>query len=438
MFTLSFNSSKFINLFLLILCFSNSCFSQSSGWILQRFQPGDSLLSINFVNSQTGWACGKNNLILKTTNGGNDWIQQVTGFNTILENIYFPSIQNGYTSGQDGLILKTTNQGTNWIQQNSGTTNYLKSMSFVNDSTGYIAGLGNTILKTINGGESWNTVFIDDSLEYFSIFFLNENTGWVSSRIDPLVFPPESGLKIYKTTNGAANWFVQYERTIENTAILSLNFINESFGWAFFQYGVIAFCDILRTTDGGNSWSTYGIGPNNYFSIFFANENKGWAVGDYNGFSSTGIRITSNGGFNWVNQVNPNGGHLHSVFFIDSLTGWAAGLMGQIIKTTTGGILTDLTNISSEIPEDFSLSQNFPNPFNPRTIINYQLSMFSFVSIKVYDVLGNEVAELVNEKQNAGYNSVEFDGSGFASGIYFYRLEIDGNIIDSKRMILLK
>jgi len=56
----------------------------------------------------------------------------------------------------------------------------------------------------------------------------------------------------------------------------------------------------------------------------------------------------------------------------------------------------------------------------------------------VYDVLGNEVAELVNEKQNAGYNSVEFDGSGFASGIYFYRLEIDGNIIDSKRMILLK
>jgi len=96
MFTLSFNSSKFINLFLLILCFSNSCFSQSSGWILQRFQPGDSLLSINFVNSQTGWACGKNNLILKTTNGGNDWIQQVTGFNTILENIYFPSIQKRY------------------------------------------------------------------------------------------------------------------------------------------------------------------------------------------------------------------------------------------------------------------------------------------------------------------------------------------------------
>jgi len=100
-------------------------------------------------------------------------------------------------------------------------------------------------------------------------------------------------------------------------------------------------------------------------------------------------------------------------------------------------VLTNFSNISSEIPDKFSLSQNFPNPFNPRTIINYQLSMFSFVSIKVYDVLGNEVVELVNEKQNAGSYSVEFDGSGFASGIYFYRLET-GSFVDTKKMTLIK
>ncbi|MBK9331103.1 MAG: T9SS type A sorting domain-containing protein [Ignavibacteria bacterium] len=438
MFALSFKSSKIIYFFLLVFCISNSGFSQTSGWYQQRFQVGDSLLSVNFVNSQTGWVCGKNSLILKSTNGGTDWNQQATGFNNTLENIYFPSILSGYTSGQGGLILKTTNQGINWIQQNSGTTNYLKSMSFVNDSTGYIAGMGNTILKTTNGGENWINKFIDDSLEFFSIYFINENTGWVSSRLDPNVFPPEPGLRIYKTTNGAENWFAQYERTIEHTPILSLNFINEFYGWAFFQYGAIAFCDILKTTDGGNNWSTYGIGPNNYFSIYFANETKGWAVGDYNGPGHTGIKFTSNGGTDWIYQNNPDGGHLHSVFFIDSLTGWAAGERGKIFKTTTGGILTDFTNISSEIPKDFSLSQNYPNPFNPKTIINYQCAIYNDVSLKVFDVLGNEVAELVNEKQNAGSYSVEFDGSGFASGIYFYSLITDGVIIDTKRMILLK
>jgi len=64
--------------------------------------------------------------------------------------------------------------------------------------------------------------------------------------------------------------------------------------------------------------------------------------------------------------------------------------------------------------------------------------MFNFVSLKVYDVLGNEVAALVNENQNAGAYSVEFDGSGFSSGVYLYRLEANGNHIDTKRMIFLK
>ncbi|MBK9333477.1 MAG: T9SS type A sorting domain-containing protein [Ignavibacteria bacterium] len=70
--------------------------------------------------------------------------------------------------------------------------------------------------------------------------------------------------------------------------------------------------------------------------------------------------------------------------------------------------------------------------------MSYELRVTGIAELKVYDVLGNEVAELVNEKQNAGSYTAEFDGSGFASGIYFYSLIIDGVIIDTKRMILLK
>ncbi|MFZ1320453.1 MAG: T9SS type A sorting domain-containing protein [Ignavibacteria bacterium] len=101
-------------------------------------------------------------------------------------------------------------------------------------------------------------------------------------------------------------------------------------------------------------------------------------------------------------------------------------------------IFTDIKTSSSNIANDFSLSQNYPNPFNPKTIINYELRVTDNVKIKVFDVLGNEVAELVNEKQNAGSYSVEFDGSGFASGIYFYSLYLNGSLFETKRMVMLK
>ena len=94
---------------------------------------------------------------------------------------------------------------------------------------------------------------------------------------------------------------------------------------------------------------------------------------------------------------------------------------------------------SSEAPYTFDLSQNFPNPFNPVTKINYELRIknYEFVSLKVFDALGKEVATLVNEKKSSGRYEVEFDGSNFSSGIYFYKLQTEG-FIETKRMILLK
>ncbi|MFH1196790.1 MAG: FISUMP domain-containing protein [bacterium] len=97
------------------------------------------------------------------------------------------------------------------------------------------------------------------------------------------------------------------------------------------------------------------------------------------------------------------------------------------------------TNVEEfgDIIDGYRLNQNFPNPFNPATVITYQLAVFSAVQIKVFDLLGQEVVTLVNDWQNPGLYSIEFDGSNLGSGIYIYRL-ISNNFTASRKMLLLK
>ncbi|OYV87072.1 MAG: hypothetical protein B7Z63_02995 [Ignavibacteriae bacterium 37-53-5] len=103
-------------------------------------------------------------------------------------------------------------------------------------------------------------------------------------------------------------------------------------------------------------------------------------------------------------------------------------------KTGTG---LDAVNEPSGIPETFALLQNYPNLFNPSTAIGYQLSVVSQVSLKIYDILGREVATLVNERQSAGYHSLNFNASRLTSGVYFYRLQA-GTFTAVRKMLLMK
>jgi hypothetical protein len=101
--------------------------------------------------------------------------------------------------------------------------------------------------------------------------------------------------------------------------------------------------------------------------------------------------------------------------------------------------LSEPTSVNDDIkiPSTFTLFQNYPNPFNPCTKISWQSPASNRQTIKVYDVLGNEVAVLVNEIKPAGYYEVEFDGSKLTSGVYFYQLKV-GNFVEMKKMILLR
>jgi hypothetical protein len=109
----------------------------------------------------------------------------------------------------------------------------------------------------------------------------------------------------------------------------------------------------------------------------------------------------------------------------------------QIQHWYDNDFVTNVNETKPAIPTEFSLSQNYPNPFNPSTIIQYAISSRQLVTLKVYDILGSEVATLVNQEQNAGSYNVDFNASKLSSGVYFYRLQA-GSFVQSKKMILIK
>jgi hypothetical protein len=106
----------------------------------------------------------------------------------------------------------------------------------------------------------------------------------------------------------------------------------------------------------------------------------------------------------------------------------------DLVRTTS---MTGVSTISSNVPDKYNLSQNYPNPFNPVTKINFDIPKSGFVSLKVYDVLGKEVATILNEVKNAGSYSADFSGASLSNGVYFYRLESNG-FVSTKKMMLVK
>lgn len=109
----------------------------------------------------------------------------------------------------------------------------------------------------------------------------------------------------------------------------------------------------------------------------------------------------------------------------------------EVLNVAKGTYTTGINNINSEIPSGYSLSQNYPNPFNPATNISFSLPEASFVTLKIYDMIGREIAVLVNGELKAGYYNADWNAANFTSGVYFYTLRA-GRFVDTKKMILIK
>jgi len=239
---------------------------------------------------------------------------------------------------------------------------------------------------------------------------------------------------LIKTTNGGNNWAVswgnldpnQFWLNIELTGVFYSDLLNCWVTGYFGGYGNI----VAHSTDGGANWDTTSI-PASYGSsndIFLISESDGYIVGQSYDYKTT------DGGNTWTRIVYPS--DILDMFFLNEGLGWAVGYNGRIFKYFDPNVgVEDNNNFAN--PANYDLFQNYPNPFNPSTKIKFTISDFGFTILKVYDVLGNEVATLVDEYKPAGNYEVEWDANNYPSGVYFYRLQA-GEFIQTKKMILMK
>jgi len=445
------------NIYILVLFFlcSSQIFSQS-GWFQQSLPTPKSVNQIFFINDQTGWICAESLKVFKTTNSGDNWnVFQIAQFfnNPPLKSVHFINNMTGWCVGgqyflgyQMGYKYKTTNGGTTWVDNGANQAAF-SFVYFKDNSTGFLAiddyydfVHDGKISMTTNSGVNWFYPDIQGyNYGYRKIIFKDSQTGyalglkWIDVGIDSSI--------ILKTTNGGLNWFASYKK--RNFQYKS--YFNDISSAGNNVWVVSRYDSILYSSDNGDSWINYYINSlSSLNKLFFVNQYTGWiGKSNINSQDSSNMLKTTNSGLNWFNATNPFG-VVSAIFFVNPLTGWC-GFPEQrdyICKTISGGITGISTNNFVAV-STFKLHQNYPNPFNPTTKINYSLPTTQYTILKVYDILGNEISTLVNEKQNAGSYSVEFDASDFPSGIYYYKLETDspreaGNFNKVRKMIFLK
>jgi len=415
----------------------------------QQFFPnlnGRTLSDVFFLDSLTGWAVTNKSttdtmFVLKTTNAGDNWFVHyrkvqtgggIPGYNKI----YFLNQNTGYACYTLGFD-KTTNGGGNWTPLIA--TESFQDMSILSVDTIWLASanpLTGGVFRTTNGGSSWQNQFSGGNQNPNKIYMYNARIGFMSNN--------SASPNIYKTTNSGVNWNIQ----APTDRFIDMHFVDSLTGWR--TRG-----DTLKfTSNGGLNWTKqlmpYGgmIFSSNLGRFSVLNKDTLWGCCGYVLFPNSSVQPTiyrtTNGGINWLYQL-PDTSFLDFVAyiqFIDKNHGWLYGINTTGIHTTNGGDtnwLTPLEQISSEVPKQFLLYQNYPNPFNPKTNIKYQITNNnSNVKLVVFNIQGKQIAVLVNQKQSAGTYEVDWNAADYPSGVYFFTLSVEGNIVDTKKMILVK
>ena len=442
--------------------------------------PGYNSLKIFFKNPLEGYAYGSD--LLKTTDGGISWNRVSQSIKDDIIKIDFVNTLKGWALSYDKLYI-TTDGGFNWQQQFSffGGIYDEWGLEFVDSLKGYVIG-SEQAFTTTDGGITWDSIPIASDEKFFGgdVDYYTAQLGVLCNIYKESV----PGSHVYDipvvllTTDGGTTWIKRiYTINAAYGGFKKIRFIDSEH-----IYG-INFRGLWLSSDTAKTWQK--ISDENYFlgsaSFDFINTNDGC-------YSDVGhnINFTTTGGTSWLDfelskYVFVNDYQLVGKDYFGHYRIFAAGNEGRILKYTienykpdtypnsytsadlksislymenrtpylwAGGdgftILHSTTEIVSNVDDQsnlivtgFVLNQNYPNPFNPSTLIKYQIPVSDNVTIKVYDVLGNEITTLVNEFKPAGSYSISFNGSKLASGVYFYRLQTSG-FNEIKKMVYLK
>ncbi|MEO8514966.1 MAG: YCF48-related protein, partial [Ignavibacteria bacterium] len=373
--------------------------------------------SVCFIDTLTGFVGNREGSIMKTTNSGLTWKLQRTPTTATPIQIQFINNNTGWTLASSGWLSRTTNGGSNWVLISTDRGRF----QFFDSLNGFGGGNG-SLNKTTNGGFNWTQI---PNVEAFGVFFLNKKIGWgYGTGVWPNYY-----FKLYKTLDSGNTWNQLQSQSF--TGFRRLCFLDSLLGYAILSNG------IYKTQNGGSNWILISslTGEN----IVMFNNSEGFLLGQ----SST-IRKTSNGGNNWFNVFN-----LHNVYWwldlqvINPRNIWAVGYEGVTgyvaFNNNSGGEPIGIQTINTEIPNNFLLSQNYPNPFNPQTKIKFDIpanmkGQTSNVKLIIYDLLGREVATLINEELKPGTYEADWNGSNFSSGVYFYKI-ISKEFTETKKMV---
>lgn len=367
--------------------------------------------SMEFIDANTGYVGSTSGIVKKTINGGVNWTDYNVGASITSNGISFGDVNTGYICSSSGVVRKTTNAGVNWALLTTGTTQALLTVDFADVNTGYAAGNSGTIIKTTNGGTSWTlqTSGITDNIN--SIKMGSATRGMCAANTG----------KILVTTDGGTTWGQQTSNVASNIALRG-GFIENGVNlFIIGQNGVILnsndqplpvelsfFNSSISGRDVKLLWGTVSEVNNSGFAVERKNSNGLW--------SEIGF-VTGNATTNQPHNYSYEDRNLSS------------GNYSYRLKQIDFNGNFEYKNLSNEViiglPRAFALEQNYPNPFNPSTLIKFQLAASGFVTLKVYDVNGREVKQLINELKEAGYYTEQFDAKSLPSGIYFARIDVN-------------
>jgi len=389
-----------------------------------------------FINSNVGWLAGGDNggfpsyishrVILYTSNGGATWNEQYgEPYESPLKSIYFVDQNNGYACGESGIIMKTTDGGINWSQQVISSF-HLRNIFFTDNLNGWVTGeyLGlphyTAVFRTTDGGVNWieTQLGADESLS--GIYFVDNMKGWAVGGAN------SQGL-VYYTSDGGANWIQQNIPTTEY--LYRVFFIDENHGWASGHLGTILstlnpvpveLTSFTATSNGNNVtllWQTATETNNSGFEV--QRKQTEWeSIGFVNGQGTT----TKENSYSFVDENLTAGKYQYRLKQIDFDGSFE---------------YSEIVNVQVQAPTDYTLFQNFPNPFNPSTTIKYSIPADGVVKLTVLNAIGEEIETLVNEYKPEGAHEVIFNAKNIPSGIYLYRIETD-KFSSVKKMVLLK